>query len=56
MEAMTECRPMIAVLVDEMACDIGDIEVRSQPSPERTAVTKLILGALPIEFSIDKLL
>ncbi len=56
MEAMTECRPMIAVLVDEMACDIGDIEAGSHPSPERTAVTKLILGALHIEFGIDKLL
>ncbi len=42
--------------LDEMVNDTGDIEAGSHPSPERTAVTKLILGALPIEFSIDKLL
>ncbi len=42
--------------IDEMVNDTGDVEAGSHPSPERTAVTKLKQGVLPIEFSIDKLL
>jgi hypothetical protein len=48
--------PAKVVPLDEMVNDTGDIEAESHPSAERTASTKLILGALPIEFSIDKLL
>ncbi len=44
------------MMVNEMACDIGDIEVRGQPSPKGTVVTKQIPGVLLIESAIDKLL
>jgi len=48
--------PAKVMPLDEMVNDPGDVEAGRHPTAERTAVTKLKQGDLPLEVCIDKLL